>query len=187
MNFISIQGLPRWKIPLGYLVIIILILGGILSLLIYLRIKNILNSKQATKRSFISKHAEKKAEKWLKRNGFQIIDRQQSKPLIIKAGTTLHRYSIRIDFLVKKSGRKYVVEVKSGSQNKITKKETRRQLLEYFLAYQPYGIILFDMDSRKFSEIRFLLPYFRSRLVENILFFLLGALVTMIIMYLFIL
>lgn len=144
-----------------------------------------LNSKQAKKRAVISNRAEQKAEKWLKRNGFQIIERQQSRPLIIKAGTTHHRYQIRIDFLVKKSGRTYVVEVKSGSQNRhITNRETRRQLLEYFLAYQPDGIILFDMETKKFSEIKFLLPYFHSQLIENTIFFLLGALIALLGMYL---
>ena len=185
MDFISIQGLSRGKVPFEYLVIIILLLGGIFSLILYLKIQNIINSKQATKRVVISKRAEKKAEVLLKRNGFHIIDRQQSKPLIIKAGSELYRYLIRIDFLVKKNGRTYVVEVKSGSKNKITKRETRRQLLEYFLAYQPYGIILFDMDTRKFSEIRFLLPYFHSRLIENLIYFLSGALIAFLVMYLF--
>lgn len=185
MDSISIQGLLRGKILFGYLVIIILLLGGIFSLILYLKIQNILSSRKAIKRAVISKYAEKKAEVLLKRNGFQIIDRQQSKPLIIKAGSELYRYLIRIDFLVKKNGRTYVVEVKSGSKNKITKRETRRQLLEYFLAYRPYGIILFDMDNKKFSEIRFLLPYFHSRLVENLIYFLLGALITLLAMYLF--
>ncbi len=165
--------------------IIILLLGGIIFLVSYLKIKNLLSCQQATRRAITSKHAEKKAEQWLRRNGFQIIEKQQSKPLIIKAGTTLHRYLIRIDFLVKKGGRTYIVEVKSGSHDKITKRETRRQLLEYFLAYQPYGIILFDMETRKFSEIRFLLPYFRSRLIENSLFFIFGALCAMLVVYLF--
>ncbi len=82
--------------------------------------------------------------------------------------------------MARKNGRTYVVEVKSGSQNKITNRETRRQLLEYFLAYRPYGIILFDMETKKFSEIKFLLPYFRSRLMENTIFFLLGALLTLL-------
>ncbi len=170
-----------------YLFIIILLLGGILSLVLYLKIKNSLSSKKATRRAAISKRAEKKAEELLKRNGFQIIDRQISKPLIIKESAVFHRYLIRIDLLVKKNGRTYVVEVKSGSKNKITKRETRRQLLEYFLAYQPYGIILFDMDTKKFSEIRFQLPYFHFKLVENIIFFLLGILISLLGMYVFVL
>ncbi|MDY0382463.1 MAG: hypothetical protein RBS20_01810, partial [Atribacterota bacterium] len=86
MDFISIQGLLKGEIPFGYLVIIILLLGGIFSLILYLKIQNILSSRKAIKRAVISKYAEKKAEVLLKRNGFQIIDRQQSKPLIIKAG-----------------------------------------------------------------------------------------------------
>ena len=178
MNSIILQRLTEGKISLAYLFTLILLSGGIISLFLILKIRNIIGSKRAVKRALISKTAENKAEKWLKHNGFLIIDKQQSKPLIIKAGAITHRYLIRIDFLVKKNGRTYVVEVKSGSQNKITNRETRRQLLEYFLAYQPYGIILFDMETKQFSEIKFLLPYFRSRFIENTIFFLLGALFT---------
>ena len=167
------------------MVIMLLLLGGILSIVIYLKIKNILSTRQAVKRVAVSKYAEKKAEKLLKRNGFQIVDRQQSRPLVIRTGNTFHRYWIRIDFLVKKNGRTYVVEVKSGHKNKITKRETRRQLLEYFLAYKPHGIILFDMETKKFSEIKFLLPYFNSRFAENAIFFLLGILITILGMYVF--
>ncbi len=159
------------------LVIIVFLLGGILSLILYQKIRNLLNNKKAKKRSFTSKRAEKKAEKWLKRNGFQITDKQLSRPLIIQTGKTQHRYLIRTDFLVKKGSRKYIVEVKSGQKNSsITNRETRRQLLEYFLAYHSYGIILFDMEHKKFTEVKFLLPHLHSRWVDNIIFFLLGVL-----------
>ncbi len=167
-----------------YLVIIILLSGGILSLILSLKIKNLINNRKAKKRSFISKRAEKTAEKWLKRNGFQVMEKQQSRPLIIKTGKTSHRYLIRTDFLVKKGGRKYIVEVKSGQKNSsITNRDTRRQLLEYFLAYQSYGIILFDIEHKKFSEIKFSLPHFHSRWIENTIFFLLGALMVMLSFY----
>ena len=96
------------------------------------------------------------------KNGFHIVDKQQSRPLDIKIGNSLYRYWIRIDFLVKKNGRIYVVEVKSGSKNKVTKRETRRQLLEYFLAYKPHGVILFNMETKIFSQVKFILPYFYS-------------------------
>ena len=165
-------------------VIIVFLLGGILSLILYQKIRNLLNNKKAKKRAFTSKRAEKKAEKWLKRNGFQIIDKQLSRPLIIQSGKTQHRYLIRTDFLVKKGSRKYIVEVKSGQKNSyITNRETRRQLLEYFLAYQSYGIILFDMEHKKFSEVKFLLPHFHSKWIENVIFFLLGALLAMFAVY----
>lgn len=163
------------------LLLIIFLSGGILTLILYLKIRSLLSNKRAKQRSKISKRAEDKAEKWLKRNGFQVLEKQQSRPLIIQTGKTCHRYSIRTDFLVRKSGRKYIVEVKSGHQNSlVTNRDTRRQLLEYFLAYQSYGIILFDMEHKKFSEVKFLLPHLHSRWVENIILFLLGALIMML-------
>jgi Holliday junction resolvase-like predicted endonuclease len=167
-----------------FLIVIFFLAGGLLSLVLYLKIRNYLNYQKAKCRSFSSKRAEKKAEIWLKRKGFHIIEKQQSRPLIIKTGKTSHRYLIRTDFLVKKGGQKYVVEVKSGRKNsKITNRETRRQLLEYFLAYQACGIILFDMDSKKFTEVKFLLPYFQSKWIENIMYFFLGALLALLAVY----
>ncbi len=168
-----------------YLVSIIFLSGGILSLILYLKIRDLINNRKAKKRSVTSKRAEKKAERWLKRNGFQIMEKQQSRPLIIQIGETCHRYLIRTDFLVKKGGRKYIVEVKSGQKNsRITHRDTRRQLLEYLLAFKSYGIILFDMERKKFSEVKFFLPYFHSRWIENTIFFLLGALMVMLCVYL---
>ncbi len=167
-----------------FLIVIFVLSGGLLFLILYLKIRDYSNYQKAIQRSRSSKRAEKNAEKWLKRNGFQIIGKQQSRPLIIKTGNTSHRYLIRTDFLVKKGGNKFVVEVKSGRKNsKITNRETRRQLLEYFLAYQTYGIILFDMDSKNFSEVKFLLPYLHSKWIVNTIYFFLGALSAMLIVY----
>ncbi|MDD3030892.1 MAG: HK97 gp10 family phage protein [Atribacterota bacterium] len=167
-----------------FLIAIITLSGGLLFLVLYIKIRNYFNHQKAIQRSISSKKAEKKAEKWLKKNGFKIIEKQQSRPLIIKTGKTSHRYLIRTDFLVKKGGHKYVVEVKSGRKNsKVTNRETRRQLLEYFLAYQTYGIILFDMERNLFSEVKFLLPYFHSKWIENAIYFILGALSVMLGLY----
>ncbi len=167
-----------------YFAAIIFIAGGILFLLLYIKIRNILNNRIAKKRTLSSKHAERRAEKWLKKNGFQIVEKQQGRPLVIHEGKNTHRYLIRTDFLVKKGRRRYIVEVKSGQKNNsVANRDTRRQLLEYFLAYKGYGIILFDMENKKFSEIKFSLPDLHSRLIENVIYFLLGSLLTLLIFY----
>jgi len=165
--------------------IIIFLLGGILSLILFQKCRSFLNNRRAKKRAFISKHAEKNAEKWLKKNGFRILEKQKNRPLIIQAGNARYRYLIRTDFLVKKGSSKYIVEVKSGKKNNnIANRDTRRQLLEYFLAYPSYGIILFDMENKNFSEIKFILPCSRPRWLENLIFFLFGALIITVILYL---
>lgn len=167
-----------------YFATIIFVAGGILFLLFYLKIRNILNNRIARKRTSTSKRAEKRAEKWLKRNGFQIIEKQQGRPLVIQEGKNTHRYLIRTDFLVKKGIHRYIVEVKSGQKNNsVTNRDTRRQLLEYYLAYPGYGIILFDMENKKFSEVKFSLPDLHSRQIKSVIFFLLGSLLTLVIIY----
>ncbi|MEA2022383.1 MAG: hypothetical protein U9N08_07910 [Candidatus Caldatribacteriota bacterium] len=100
--------------------------------------------------------AEKEAEKLLQKKGYTIVDIQKSKPILITIGDKIHRYLIRIDYLVRKNGKVYVVEVKSGEKNPyITNRETRRQMLEYYLAYQPNGIILLNMRNKSISEVKF--------------------------------
>lgn len=114
-------------------IFILFIGGGIICLVLFIKISNWLRVKRLRKRFSKSRQAEKEAEKILKKNGYAIIDAQKSKPLLITIGDKVHRYLVRIDYLARKRGRVYVVEVKSGEKIPyITNRETRRQMLEYY-------------------------------------------------------
>jgi Holliday junction resolvase len=129
---------------------------GIICLFIYIKASHWINSNKLKKRFSRSRLAEKDAEKLLQKKGYAIVDIQKSKPILITIGDKIHRYLIRIDYLVRKKGKVYVVEVKSGEKNPyITNRETRRQMLEYYLAYQPNGIILLNMRNKSISEVKF--------------------------------
>ena len=167
-----------------FLILIFIFSGAVLALVLTTQIKKYIHSHRAVKRVLTSQRAEKGAEKLLKKHGFQILERQQTRPLIIKIGRRIHHYLIRIDFLVKKGNKKYIVEVKNGHKNSyITNRDTRRQLLEYFLAYQSCDIILLNMKNKKFSRIKFDLPYFHTQWIENLIFFFLGILAVLITIY----
>jgi len=130
--------------------------AGIICLFIYIKVNHWINSNKLKKRFSRSRIAEKEAEKLLQKKGYTIVDIQKSKPILITIGDKIHRYLIRIDYLVRKRGKVYVVEVKSGEKNPyITNRETRRQMLEYYLAYQPNGIILLNMRNKSISEVKF--------------------------------
>jgi len=113
----------------GVLIFILFIGGGIICLVLYIKISNWLRAERLRKRFSKSRKAEKDAEKILKKNGYTIIDVQKSKPLLITIGDKIHRYLVRIDYLARKRGKVYVVEVKSGEKIPyITNRETRRQM-----------------------------------------------------------
>jgi CRISPR/Cas system-associated exonuclease Cas4 (RecB family) len=158
------------------LIFILFICGGILCLVLFVKINNWLRTKRLRKRFSKSRQAEKEAEKILRKNGYAIIDAQKSKPLLITIGDKIHRYLVRIDYLVRKRGKVFVVEVKSGEKIPyITNRETRRQMLEYYLAYQPCGILLLNMKNKNISEVKFQFEITMLQKVIKIVYFLLGA------------
>lgn len=168
------------------LVFVLFISGGIIFLILFVKISNWLRAKRLRKRFSKSRQAEKEAEKILRKNGYTIIDAQKSKPLLITIGNKIHRYLVRIDYLAKKRGKVFVVEVKSGEKIPyITNRETRRQMLEYYLAYQPCGILLLNMKNKSISEVKFQFESTRCQKAIKLLYFLAGAIFSLVLYYLF--
>ena len=168
------------------LIFVFFLSGGIICLILFVKISNWLRAKRLRKRFSKSRQAEKEAEKILRKNGYAIIDAQKSKPLLITIGDKIHRYLVRIDYLVRKRGKVFVVEVKSGEKIPyITNRETRRQMLEYYLAYQPCGILLLNMKNKFISEVKFQFESTRRQKAIKLVYFLAGAIFSLVLYYLF--
>ena len=169
----------------GVLIFILFISGGIICLILFIKISNWLRAKKLRKRFSKSRKAEKEAEKILRKNGYTIIDAQKSKPLLITIGDKIHRYLVRIDYLARKGGKVFVVEVKSGEKIPyITNRETRRQMLEYYLAYQPCGILLLNMKNKSISEVKFQFESTIRQKMVKLVYFLSGAIFSLVLYYL---
>ncbi len=98
---------------------------------------------------------EKKAEQYLKSHGFKILGEQSHlQPKMWIDGTPV-TFSIRADFLVRKKGRKGIVEVKTGKSVNPASKNTRRQILEYSKYYDIDDIYLFDADAKVLHSVHF--------------------------------
>ncbi len=70
---------------------------------------------------------------------------------------------MRADYLGSRSGRQFVAEVKSGKvAPRLDTASTRRQLLEYWAAFQVDGILLVDGETRQVHEIAFPTPNRRN-------------------------
>ena len=65
------------------------------------------------------------------------------------------RTIITADYLVEKDGRKAIVEVKTGKESRATHRHTRRQLLEYRIAFSVDAIYLYDAERERLHEIDF--------------------------------
>ena len=62
----------------------------------------------------------------------------------------------RVDLLVVRHGKRFAVDVKTGDIAPDPRHPaTRRQLLEYLLAFEVDGVLLVDMRARRIHEIAF--------------------------------
>jgi len=113
--------------------------------------------KQKQKKRFErGKSLENKAQKFLQKKGYTILKSQQPYYHKYSVNGNTHTSEIIPDYIVKKNGKTYIVEVKSGkSAISISNSNTRRQLLEYDFAIDNDGIFLLDMENEKMELVKF--------------------------------
>lgn len=99
--------------------------------------------------------AEVEAEHLLERRGYRILERQVqgSWPLRVDGEDVDAR--LRADLLVGRRSRVFVAEVKTGPAARASSPNTRRQLLEYLLAFECDGVLLVDMDTEEVLRVEF--------------------------------
>lgn len=100
---------------------------------------------------------ERRAEVMLERRGWRIIERQPRRPFRFAVDGATREVELRADLLVARRGRLFVAEVKTGSRApRIETSSTRRQLLEYRVAYREAdGVLLVDAENDVVSEVVF--------------------------------
>lgn len=92
----------------------------------------------------------------LEKHGFEILDLQATAQGSFEVDGEIITFEVRADLLVERDGLLYVAEVKTGSVAPNPRHAaTRRQLLEYYLIFQPDGILLVDMEAQILHEINF--------------------------------
>ncbi|MFZ5943406.1 MAG: hypothetical protein ACOYVD_04810 [Bacillota bacterium] len=133
----------------------ILILGIIIGSFLFYFINKKINVWRSRQKYLTAKKAEKDAISFLLKQGYDIIDVQQKQPLEIFIDGKSYQTHVQVDFIVKKNGKRYVVEVKTGQKTRATTALVRRQLLEYYLVFNPDGILLLDMDKGTLKRIEF--------------------------------
>lgn len=102
--------------------------------------------------------SEKDAEKLLKKLGYTMVQRQPPASYWAVVDGEPKSINVAGDLLLEKGGQSFIAEVKTGKAAKLENEGTRRQILEYQLAFGVDGILLLDMDEKVLRTIRFPLP-----------------------------
>lgn len=99
--------------------------------------------------------AERDAEGLLEDAGYRVVARQLEGAAHVYIDGVRRESTIKVDLVVERRGRRFVVEVKSGQQRHATQDGTRRQLLEYAHVFAPHDLLLVNTRDEEIHEIRF--------------------------------
>ncbi len=136
------------------------ILLGLIVLLLFVIL--ILKLKEAYKQRVIKKRfqrgnkLEAQARMFLLDQGYSILEEQS--PYMHEFYVNGEKRSVKLilDYVVRKNGKKYIVEVKSGnSAISLSNPNSRRQLLEYDFVIKNDGVFLLDMENKNMQLVTF--------------------------------
>ncbi len=92
----------------------------------------------------------------LARRGYRLVETQVSRELFVLVDGNKVPYRVRADAIVRKRSRRYVAEIKGGRvAAAVTTVATRRQLLEYSIAFEADGLLLVDAYAGVITEVVF--------------------------------
>ena len=139
-----------------------LALGLIVALAVHLMLRALgrsLRRWQARRRQARAVRGERHAERLLERLGYAVCERQAATSWAVTCDGEVHEVALRADLLVERDGKRYVAEVKTGRvAPRLATAATRRQLLEYRVAYDVDGILLVDAEDGRVMHVDFHLP-----------------------------
>jgi hypothetical protein len=98
--------------------------------------------------------AEERAAELLDQRGFEVLDGRPSARWTVVRDGVVHEVTLRGDYLVQRRGRRYLAEVKTGDGADVFgNAATRRQLLEYLMAFDVDGVLLVCPQARAVHRI----------------------------------
>ena len=144
-----------WHDPVVDVRTSVLVLFVAVFALLWLRARSAVGRANA-RRGVRARRAEHEAEDLLAREGYEVLDRQVTREWPVDVDGERHLARVRADLLVSRDGYDYIAEVKTGADaTRPTFPSTRRQMLEYLLAFDVDGVLLVDMDRRVVRSVEF--------------------------------
>ena len=99
---------------------------------------------------------EDRSETLLARAGYTLLARQPRLQFSLLLDGAVRTVDLRADWLVERAGRRIVADTKTGARAvSLDHAPTRRQLLEYRVAYDVDGVLLIDAETDRIHEIEF--------------------------------
>lgn len=119
-------------------------------------LKRVLERRQRRGRALRALSAERRAARLLHRAGYSVQATQVARRWPVVVGHRCIDILLRADYLVARGAEVFVAEVKSGAYvARVRHGPTRRQLLEYQLAYDVDGVLLVDVERQRVQVVRF--------------------------------
>ena len=111
---------------------------------------------RARARSARAYAGEREAARILRAHGFSIVGVQVAVDYPVEVDGEIVVCGVRADYVVQKRGARFVAEVKTGSlAPRIDTAATRRQLLEYEIAFGVDGVLLVDAERDVIHTVSF--------------------------------
>lgn len=105
---------------------------------------------------------ERRGARLLERAGYRVLEAQAVRAWPVQFGQRRVLLQLRVDYLAERGGKLFVADAKTGElATSDHSSATRRQLLEYLIAYQAHGALLVDMHRQRIVEVTF--PDFVNR------------------------
>ncbi|KKM11765.1 hypothetical protein SY88_07045 [Clostridiales bacterium PH28_bin88] len=101
---------------------------------------------------------EKQVWERLHDEGYHLMDIHRRVPVTTILDGRWYTHTLQADLVVRRERRTMVVKVRRGgkqAQGKRRDGESRRQLLEYYLAYRPDGLMLVDISGDRIRQVSF--------------------------------
>jgi hypothetical protein len=96
------------------------------------------------------------AQRLLEALGYSVVGSQVCSGYAVSIDDRYVPIAVRADYLVERDGLRYVAEVKTGPvAPRIQTPATRRQLLEYRVAFDVAGVLLVDAETQRVQVVRF--------------------------------
>ena len=103
-----------------------------------------------------ARQGESQARALLEAQGYAVIASHALKSYILTFDGAEMQIPLRVDYLVTRDGLRYVAEVKTGAHApQIRTGGTRRQLLEYRVAFDVDGVLLVDAEQQRVHLVEF--------------------------------
>ena len=138
------------------IVAVIALMGALIALVLARLLRRWRGSWRAKRRAARAGAGEEAAAALLRRAGFRIVASQARTWWAPLVDGEPHEIELRADYLVEARGELLVAEVKTGGEApRITTAATRRQLLEYHVAFAADGVLLVCPERGSIHRIEF--------------------------------